>query len=201
MRNLLVTGGAGFIGANFVHYWLDRASGRPGRGARRAHLCRQPREPRAGARASGAHLRARRHPHARSGRAAAARARDHDRSSTSRPSRTWTARSTGPDAFIDTNVRRHPRAAQGRARSVAGARAPGEPMCASTMSRPTRSMARSARRSAVHREHTLRAQLAICREQGRLATTWSAPTTTPTDFRSPPATAPTTTGPTSFPRS
>ena len=24
MRNLLVTGGAGFIGANFVHYWLDR---------------------------------------------------------------------------------------------------------------------------------------------------------------------------------
>lgn len=24
MRNLLVTGGAGFIGGNFVHYWLDR---------------------------------------------------------------------------------------------------------------------------------------------------------------------------------
>jgi dTDP-glucose 4,6-dehydratase len=24
LRNLLVTGGAGFIGANFVHYWLDR---------------------------------------------------------------------------------------------------------------------------------------------------------------------------------
>src|SRR5512143_685665 len=24
MRNLLVTGGAGFIGGNFVHYWLHR---------------------------------------------------------------------------------------------------------------------------------------------------------------------------------
>ena len=24
MRNLLVTGGAGFIGANFVHYWIEK---------------------------------------------------------------------------------------------------------------------------------------------------------------------------------
>ena len=24
MSNLLVTGGAGFIGTNFVHYWLDK---------------------------------------------------------------------------------------------------------------------------------------------------------------------------------
>ncbi|MEB3323340.1 MAG: NAD-dependent epimerase/dehydratase family protein, partial [Synechococcaceae cyanobacterium] len=23
MRNMLVTGGAGFIGSNFVHYWRD----------------------------------------------------------------------------------------------------------------------------------------------------------------------------------
>ena len=27
MARLLVTGGAGFIGANFVHYWLDRHAG------------------------------------------------------------------------------------------------------------------------------------------------------------------------------
>ena len=24
MKSLLVTGGAGFIGANFVHYWMDK---------------------------------------------------------------------------------------------------------------------------------------------------------------------------------
>ena len=27
MRRLLITGGAGFIGSNFVHYWLDQHSG------------------------------------------------------------------------------------------------------------------------------------------------------------------------------
>lgn len=26
-KNLLVTGGAGFIGANFVHYWLTKYPG------------------------------------------------------------------------------------------------------------------------------------------------------------------------------
>ena len=27
IRNLLVTGGAGFIGANFVHYWTEHHEG------------------------------------------------------------------------------------------------------------------------------------------------------------------------------
>ena len=26
MKNILVTGGAGFIGANFVHYWMNKYS-------------------------------------------------------------------------------------------------------------------------------------------------------------------------------
>ena len=43
---LLVTGGAGFIGSNFVHYWLERHPARRGRRLRPAHLCREPREPR-----------------------------------------------------------------------------------------------------------------------------------------------------------
>ncbi len=40
--HLLVTGAAGFIGANFVRYWLRAPSGRHGRRAGRAHLRRQP---------------------------------------------------------------------------------------------------------------------------------------------------------------
>ena len=27
-KNILVTGGAGFIGANFVHYWLEQYPGK-----------------------------------------------------------------------------------------------------------------------------------------------------------------------------
>ena len=45
---LLVTGGAGFIGANFVHYTRPQPPRVRGRRARRAHLRRQPREPEAG---------------------------------------------------------------------------------------------------------------------------------------------------------
>ena len=42
MRKVLITGGAGFIGANFVHHWLEAPSPRSGGGAGRAHLCGQP---------------------------------------------------------------------------------------------------------------------------------------------------------------
>ena len=41
MAQLLVTGGAGFIGSNFVHHVID-AHRSPGHGAGQAHLCRQP---------------------------------------------------------------------------------------------------------------------------------------------------------------
>ena len=44
-------------------------------------------------------------------------------------------------------------------------------------------------------------ELAVRRQQGGAPTTWCARTITPTACRSPPATAPTTTGPISFPRS
>ena len=47
---LLVTGGAGFIGANFVQHVLADASGRRDRHARSADLRRQPRQPRVRAR-------------------------------------------------------------------------------------------------------------------------------------------------------
>ena len=48
MKHLLVTGGAGFIGANFVHYWLRQHPDDRRRGARRADLCGQSRQSRSG---------------------------------------------------------------------------------------------------------------------------------------------------------
>ena len=42
---LLVTGGAGFIGSNFVRYWVGPPPRRRRRGLRRAHLRRQPAQP------------------------------------------------------------------------------------------------------------------------------------------------------------
>ncbi len=79
-HNLLVTGGAGFIGANFVRHWLARAGGGKARRIRCADLCRQQRESRGPRRRSALCVRARRHLR-RGGRAAGARgARDrHDR--------------------------------------------------------------------------------------------------------------------------
>ena len=44
--DILVTGAAGFIGSNFVRHWVERASRRPRRRARPAHLRGQPRQPR-----------------------------------------------------------------------------------------------------------------------------------------------------------
>ena len=101
---ILVTGGAGFIGANFVLDWLD-ADRRAGRQPRRAHLRRQPSrtwrrwtdDPR--------HVFVqRRHLRPRAGRRACSPSTGRARSSTSPPRATSTAASTGPAAFIQTNV-------------------------------------------------------------------------------------------------
>ena len=55
--NILVTGGAGFIGSNFVRWWARERPGDTRRRVRRADLRRQPRQPRRRA----ARVRARRH--------------------------------------------------------------------------------------------------------------------------------------------
>ena len=90
-------GGAGFIGANFVRYWLGRHPEDRGRGARRPDLRRQPGQPRAGPDAPRLHASCT----ATSRRRGLAEellrdARDRRRSCTSPPSRTSTARSPAP---------------------------------------------------------------------------------------------------------
>ena len=114
MASLLVTGGAGFIGANFVHYWLrghpdDRvvvldALTYAGNLASLAPPTLTP-----------ACLRARRHPHAGAGGAGCPRAQDHgDRALRGRVARGPLDR--GARRFHRDQRPRHPPAAQGRAR-------------------------------------------------------------------------------------
>ena len=157
---ILVTGGAGFIGANFVLDWLARDR-RAGRQPRQADLRRQPRQPRARC----ATTRATCSCAATSATAAlvgaAARASTgRARSSTSPPRRTSTARSTGPARSSQTNVVGTFDAARGGARALAALpRGASATRSASCTSRPTRSTARSAPDDAgVHRDDALRAE-------------------------------------------
>ena len=81
---LLVTGAAGFIGSNFVRYWLERHPGRPRRRARPAHVRRRPAQPRRARRAA----RRGRHRRPRARRSGCWPRRRSTSSSTSPPSRT-----------------------------------------------------------------------------------------------------------------
>ena len=60
-NSILVTGAAGFIGSNFVRWWIEQPSGRPRRRARPAHVRRRPAQPRRARRAArrGRHRRPR----------------------------------------------------------------------------------------------------------------------------------------------
>ena len=44
-QSLMVTGGAGFIGVNFVYHWAEAHPNDPAGGAGRADLCGQSRQP------------------------------------------------------------------------------------------------------------------------------------------------------------
>ena len=199
MRRLLVTGGAGFIGANFVHYWLRAASGGSGRGAGRAHLRRQSRQPRAGPTPSELTLRPRRHPCTRPGGAVL---REHEITTIVHlAAESHVDRSiTGPDAFIDTNVvGTHALLKAARAVWLEEGGAAGERD--STTSPPTRCTARWTRRRALHGGDSPTRRTHPTPRARRPRTTWCGRITTPTGCRSPPPIARTTTAPTSFPRS
>ena len=113
MRRLLVTGGAGFIGANFVHHWLARHPGDRLVVLDALTYAGNPANLDAGPCSTGAHVRPRRHPDARPGGAAAPGARDHDR----RPLRRGIARRPlhrRPGRVHRHQRARHPRAARRR---------------------------------------------------------------------------------------
>ena len=198
LRSLLVTGGAGFIGANFVQYWLARhpddrvvvldALTYAGNLSSLEPVRRTRCSPSSAA-TSGTKISP----------AAAARASDHDH----RP-----LRGGIPRRPLDPQPRRihrdqrdwHARAAQGGTPGLARGGHSGTEH-AFTTSPPTRCMARSGptiRRFA--RTRRTRPTPRTPRARPR-RTIWCGRITTPTACRSPPATAPTTTALTSFPRS
>ena len=101
---LLVTGGAGFIGSNFVLSTGSRAIGRAGRQPRQAHLRRQPANLDRCAATRGTSSCAATSATARCVSSAARRRISRARSCTSPPRATSTARSHGPAEFVQTNV-------------------------------------------------------------------------------------------------
>ena len=132
MVEVLVTGGAGFIGSNFVRWAHARASGLAHHDARQADLRRPAREPARRDRQPAASLRPGRH-RRRGGRGAA------------RPARRTIVVHFAAETHVDRSILaagefiqhrrlRHVRAARGRARGAARC-------AASSRSRPTRSTA------------------------------------------------------------
>ena len=100
MDRLLVTGGAGFIGSNFVHHLVD-AHRRSRHRARQADLRRQPGGARRSSRRTGSSWSSATSPTPRWSTRWSPRT---TRSCTSPPSRTTTTRSTTPSPFIQTNL-------------------------------------------------------------------------------------------------
>ena len=175
MASLLVTGGAGFIGANFVHHWLATHPGDRVVVLDALTYAGNAREPRA---------RARRTRASSSFMATFGRRASRSRCSERTPwmmlvhfaAESHVDRSIdGPDAFLETNVTGHAlllKAAAGLA-DRAGA-------LDFTTCRQTRCTARSGRRTRRSRRPRPRPQLALTRRARPRRTTWCAPITTRT---------------------
>ena len=140
---ILVTGGAGFIGANFVLDWIA-ADRRAGRQPRRAHLRRQPARTSRSLDGDARHVFVqgdigdRRAARRAAGRAPAARRRPLRGREPRRPQH------PRPGGVRPDQRRRHLHAARGGARALGGAgRGRARAPSASSTSRPTRSTARS----------------------------------------------------------
>ena len=202
MANLLVTGGAGFIGANFVHYWRGQ---HPDDGVvvlDALTYAGNLREPRRAATASELRVRARRHLRHRAGRERCCASTTIDTivhfAAESHVDRSI----TGPDAFISTNVvGTHSLLKAARAR-LARRRAAARPHRFHHVSTDEVYGSLGPDDPRLHRDHAVRARTRPIRRARRRSDhlvrayhhTYGLPTSRP-------ATARTTTGRTSFPRS
>ena len=178
VRRLLVTGGAGFIGANFVHHWLQRAP--------RERMVVLDALTYAGNLANLEPVTDRSELRfvqgdicdTRLSRAVAARG-GRERSCTSRPSRTSTAPLRGPDAFIETNIiGTHSLLKAARRVWLEEKSVPEHRFHHVSTDEVYGSLGARGRR--VPREHALRAQFPVFGQQGRLRSSGARLLTTPT---------------------
>ena len=164
---ILVTGGAGFIGANFVLDWLAQRR-RAGRQSRQAHLRRQPRQPRVARRRSRATCSSAATSATRDARAHAARAASpaRDRQLRRRDARRPLDPRSG--SVHPDQRRRHVRAARVRARVVeraAGRRARRVPLPARVDRRGVR-LARPGRRRRSPKTTPYAPEQSVCGVEG-----------------------------------
>ena len=161
---ILVTGGAGFIGANFVLDWLDRDR-RAARQPRQAHLRRQPRHLARCATIRGTSSCAATSAIARSVDELLAQHRP--RAIVNFAAETHVDRSIhGPAAFVETNVVGTFSCSKRRARYWSALPEASAARSAFCMFRPTKSTARSGRTIAVHRDDAVRAELPVLGVEG-----------------------------------